>query len=236
VLGQHRGVETKELGDALSPLVALPDGARRLLRECLQQGNTPDAERRRNVFAWIKAMKPGQDTNASAIKLIGKDHWHDIQAGAVFLTLHDLAISALDAIEDGMGLECSIEDGAKKAGKQFQDLSASAQKFLDFKHTEREDALEFCNQCIADPQKALRSLVERDETVLRLSGDKIRRGPAFQGKAIPAPTSDVEPTGDTPVPPNLSHRFRNMYRLHLDLNGKLDGWLQERNQNDRVSA
>lgn len=231
-LGEHIDVESKELINALSPLVAMPVVASQLLQERLQQGSTPDAERRRNAFAWIKIMKPGQDANALASGLIGTNHWHDIEAGAVFLALHDLAISVLDAVEVGMGRECSIEDGAKMAAEQLLDLKKKAQNFLDFVHKDRKDAVEFCNECIADPKTALQSLIRRDDTVLRLEGEKIKRGPAFLGKLIQASIDNLETTGDTPVSPSLSHRFRNMYRLNLDLNGQLHEWLQARNQND----
>ncbi|PUE06876.1 hypothetical protein B9Z51_13190 [Limnohabitans sp. T6-5] len=231
-LGDHIDVESKELSDALSPLVAMPVLASQLLQERLQQGNTPDAERRRNAFAWIKIMKPGQDANALASGLIGTNHWHDIEVGAVFLALHDLAISALDAVEVGMGFECSIQDGTKKAATQLQNLKTAAQNFLDYEHTDRKDAVEFCNACVADPKTALQSLVRRDDTVLRLEGEKIKRGPAFLGKLIQASIDNLKTTGDTPVPPSLSHRFRNMYRLNLDLNSQIHEWLQARNQND----
>jgi hypothetical protein len=229
VLGQDNGVNTDELSNALSPLEAMPDEARRLLRERLKQGNTE----RHNALAWIEALKGGQAKTASGElqrpTQIGETHWRDIQAGALFLPLHDLAVATLDAVEDGMGQDCSLENGAEKAKAQLQALKDASQKFLDFKYTGRQDALDFCGQCVAEPVNALCALVQRDETVLRWDGEKIRRGPAFQGNAVREADPTQEPAGDTPVPPGLSYRFRNLYRLNLDLNDELGAWLNPDN-------
>lgn len=225
VLGQDGRVDTKALCNALSPLVPLPDEAKRLLRERLKQGNAE----RHNALAWIETLKGGRAKVTSGELQrpvqIEEAHWRDIQAGALFLPLHDLAVAALDAVEGDMGLDCSLKNGAEKAKVQFQALKEASQKFLNFDYKGRQDALDFCHQCVAEPVNALRALVQRDETVLRWDGEKIRRGPAFQGNAAREADPTQEPIGDTPVPPGLSYRFRNLYRLNLDLNGRLDEWL-----------
>lgn len=225
VLGQDNRVNTDALSNALSPLVAMPDEAKRLLRERLKQGNTE----RHNALAWIETLRGGKVKTASGElqrpAQIEETHWRGIQAGALFLPLHDLAVAALDAIEAGMGQDCSLENGAEKAKAQLQALKDAAQKFLDFNYTGRKDALEFCRQCVAEPVNALHALVQRDETVLRWDGEKIRRGSAFQGNAVREADPTQEPASDTPVPPGLSYRFRNLYSLNLDLNGELDAWL-----------
>lgn len=229
VLGQDSRVNTDVLSNALSPPAAMPDEAKQLLRERLKQGNTE----RHNALAWIEALKVGQAKTASGElqrpAQIEESHWRDIQAGALFLPLHDLAVAALDAVEADMGQECSLANSAEKANAQLQALKSASEKFLNFNYTGRQDALDFCYQCVAEPMSALRTLVQRDETVLRWDGEKIRRGPAFKGNAVRDADPTQEPAGDTPVPPGLSYRFRNLYRLNLDLNGELDAWLSPDN-------
>lgn len=228
--GQDNHVDAIALRKALSPLEPLPEEgeARRLLRARLRQGSDSDTERRRNALGWVEALSKGK-SNCAAAEIqkpteISDEHWFDIQAGALFFRLHDLAIAVLDAVEADMGPKCSLDDGAKKAQDQLGKLKSAAQVFLNHNHN-NEDARLFCNKCIAIPTEALRALVQRDDTVLKWEGNEIRRGPAFRGKAIPQSPLNDEPTGDTPVPPGLSYRLRNLYRLNLDLNGDLDAWL-----------
>lgn len=228
VLGNDSRVDTTALYDVLSPLMPLPDEAKRLLRERLKQGSNE----RLNALAWIETLKGGPAT-VKARELqqpldIKKDHWCDIQAGALFLLLHDLAVAALDAVEGDMGQDCSLENGAQKAHAQLQALKEACQEFLDLNYNKRQDALNFCQDCIADPMNALRVLVDRDQTVLRWDGEKIRRGPAFQGHAVRETVPTQEPARGTPLPPDLSYRFHNLYRLNLDLKGELDEWLRHK--------
>lgn len=229
VLRQDNHVNTDALSEALSPLVAMPDKARRLLRKRLKQGNTE----RRNALAWIETLEGEQAKTVSGElqcpEKIEEAHWRDILAGALFLPLRELAIAALDEVEAGMGQECSLENAAEKAKAKLQALKDASHKFLDFNYKMRHDAVDFCDQCVAEPVNVLRALVQRDETVLRWDGEKILRGPAFLGSAVREAESIQEPVGDTPVPPGLSYRFRNLYRLNLDLNNKLDAWLKPNN-------
>lgn len=229
VLGQDVHINTDQLSNALSPLVVMPEEAKRLLCERLKQGNAE----RRNALAWIETLEDEQAKTMSGElqrpKKIEETHWHDIQAGALFLSLHDLAIAALDEVEAGMGQECSLENAAEKAKDKLQALKDASQKFLKFQYKTRQDAVDFCNQCVAEPVNVLHALVQLDEKVLRWDGEKIRRGPAFQGNAVREDESTREPAGDTPVPPGLSYRFRNLYLLNLDLNDKLDAWLKPNN-------
>lgn len=197
-----------------------------LLREHLNQGNTE----RRNALAWIESLKDEQ-SNAASNKLqrpaqIEEAHWRDIQVGASFLPLHDLAVAALDVVEANMEQVCNLKDGAKKAEAELGVLKDACEYFLGFNYKEQTDALKFCRECVGGPIDALRALVQRDETVLRWDGEKIRRGPAFKGHPVREVDPSQEPEGDTPVPRNLSYRFRNLYRLNLDLNGELDTWLK----------
>lgn len=225
VLGEESRVDSNKLTTALSPLLSMPDRARLLLREHLRQGNTE----RRNALAWIESLKDEQNNaapNEQRPAQIEEAHWRDIQAGALFFPLHDLAVAALDAVEADMGQDCNLDKGAKNAEDKLLALKDACQKFLDFNYKEQSDALRFCRECVTDPIDALRALVLRDETVLRWDGEKIRRGPAFKGRTVREIDPVQEPDGDTPVPLGLSYRLRNLYRLNLDLNGELDTWLK----------
>lgn len=224
---------TKPLCEVLSPLEALPDDARKLLQERLMQGNTIDAKRRSNAWNWIETLKAGSKTSLSAELQekpaeIDEDHWRDIQAGALFFSLRDSAFAVLDAVEGGMAQECSLDDGATKAEAQLVALQGLACEFVGLGHQARQDALDFCKECAAESSvDALRSLIKRDGTVLKWGGEKIERGPAFQGWAVDEASTGDEPAGDTPVPTDLSYRLRNLYRLNLDLHGELDAWLKQ---------
>jgi hypothetical protein len=114
---------------------------------------------------------------------------------------------------------------------QLQELKIAAQLFLKHKSTNK-DATRFCEEFGSEsPEAALKALVARDDAVLRLDGEQIRRGPAFRGKTEPpSPVDDEEaetPNGKIPLPDDVSFRLRNLYLLNLDLNGKLDFWINE---------
>lgn len=234
VLGQDNRVNTDALSSALSPLVAMPDEARWLLRERLKQGSTE----LHNALAWIETLKDGQ-ANIVSFELqrpekIEETHWRDIWAGSLFLPLHDLAIAVLNAVEAGMGPDCSLNNGAKKAKTQLQALKDASEDFLRFKYTTRLDAVDFCNQCVGEPVNALLALVQRDEKVLRWDGKKILRGPAFHGHAVQESDYTQEPAGSIPMPMGLFYRFYNLFLLHLDLNKELDDWMK-RGTNDAAA-
>lgn len=221
--------------DKLYPTFPLTADSKRLLRSRLQQGSatepSSDTERRRNALAWVASLKPeSAATLESKPADLGKEHWHDIVAGALFFKVQTAANLVLDTVEDGMGQACSLEDGSKKAAAKLNALQDAAKKFLEFEHTDRQDALDFCTQCSAEPKTALCHLIQRDETVLRWDGEEIRRGPAFRGNAVPSTPNDEEDAetpsgGTTPLPEGVSFRLRNLYLLNLDLKGELDAWL-----------
>lgn len=93
-----------------------------------------------------------------------------------------------------------------------------------------EGANTFCRECEGDePVNILRALVYRDGHVLRLVGDQIKPGPAFRGSITQVSADDEDQETPQavgiPLPEGISYRVRNLYLLNLDMNGKLDEWL-----------
>lgn len=113
-------------------------------------------------------------------------------------------------------------------------LREAAQRFLDEDKdpTEGRMAMAFCRECIGRNSAAIiRNLVKRDDRVLRLVGKDVLPGAAFSLQPQ-AETSDEEgegPSGDNagrvPVPADISGRIRNLYLLDLDLQGRLEEFL-----------
>jgi hypothetical protein len=83
----------------------------------------------------------------------------------------------------------------------------------------------------------LRELVKRDGRVLRLRGDDVLPGPAYQGREQREPNlarneADAEaaaPETSIDWPAGLSFRVRNLFLLNADLRGDLERWLNRVN-------
>ncbi len=234
-------VDTDALRQVLSPLNRLSDEAIPLLRERLiQGGNEPneDKKRRSNVLAWVEAIRnsrPSRLTWAHRPQEISEEHWHDLQAGALFFEAREAAIATLDAAEAHIGSQtvaqsCSLRARIPEALKPAIDkLKAAAREYLAFKHAD-EEANKFCRECVTtDPSSILRTLVDRDGYVLRLVGDEIKPGPAFRGsiRQVGADNEGQETpqASGIPLPEGISYRVRNLYLLNLDMHGELDEWL-----------
>ena len=93
-------------------------------------------------------------------------------------------------------------------------------------------ATAFCRECIeANPAAIIRSIVKRDDRVLRLVGNDVLPGAAFslqpQAEASDAESEGpgVENADRVPVPTGISGRIRNLYLLQLDLEGQLEAFL-----------
>lgn len=227
---------------ALSPLSSLPEDVIPLLRERLIQGGSEsieDQNRRSNALAWVELLRtsePDTPTWDRRPQEISEEHWHDLQAGALFFETRESAISVLDALEVHIGNQTTGQSYSLKAqvpedlNQALEKMKLVANKFLGMKHAD-EDANKFCYECINDdPSVILRSLVERDGHVLHLVADEIKPGPAFRGSATHTGADDSEDqdmpkAGKFPFPEGISHRMRNLYLLNLDMNGELDGWL-----------
>jgi hypothetical protein len=242
VLGESDKRENSlPLIQALSPLDSLSEGAIQLLRERLIQGGIESREekkRRGNALAWVDSLRknrPDRLTWAQRPQEISKEHWHDLQAGALFFEAREAAIATLDAAEVHIG-----NQGARQLisfkhqvpdslAQPLEKLKFAATKYLDFASVD-EDAKAFCQECGGDdPASIMRKLVYRDGHVLRLVGDDAKPGPAFSGSItqVSADEEDQETpqAKGIPLPEGISYRVRNLYLLNLDMHGELDEWL-----------
>lgn len=234
-------VDTDALRQVLSPLNRLSDEAIPLLRERLIQGGNEsfeDKKRRGNALAWVEKLrkdKAATRTWAQRPQEISEDHWHDLQAGALFFEAREGAIATLDAAEAHIGNQVAGQFISFK--KKFPDpliqplekLKYAARKYLDFKSID-ENAKTFCRECVIDdPANTLRKLVYRDGHVLRLVGDEIKPGQAFRGSITQVSAEDEDQetpqAGGVPLPEGISYRVRNLYLLNLDMHDELDEWL-----------
>ena len=230
------------LRQALSPLNRLPDAAIPVLRERLLQGGMKerreDKERRGRALTWVETLrkdKPGKLTWEHRPQGISENHWHDLQAGALFFAAREAAIATLDALETHIGNQAGghsfpLGHIPGSLEPELEQLKSAANAYLDFSHAD-EEARNFCSECVnSNPSSVLRSLVRRDEHVLRLVGDEVKPGPAFRGSVNLTIAEDDEEEStpmaeDIPLPPDISFRMRNLYLLNLDLHGELDAWL-----------
>ncbi|MBV2209614.1 MAG: hypothetical protein KUL77_08635, partial [Thermomonas sp.] len=102
-------VNTDALRQALSPLEKLSNEAIQLLRERLVQEGSKSFEYKKrwgNSLAWVESLRenrPDRLTWAQRPQEISEDHWHDLQAGALFFEAREAAIATLDAAEVHIG-------------------------------------------------------------------------------------------------------------------------------------
>lgn len=249
VLGKDDRVDTDTLQQALSPLNRFCDETIPLLRERLIQGGNEsheDKERRGNALVWVESIrdsKPERLTWAQRPQEISEEHWHDLQAGALFFETREAAIAVLDAAEAHIGNQTNVQfyplkeqipDAPDALKLAIEKLKSVSNKYLEVNHSD-EVAKNFCRECLNDNSASiLRALVERDGHVLRLVGDEVKPGPAFRGSQLSAEQSDLDNEaqetpqgGNIPLPEKISDRVRNLYLLNLDMHGELDGWLKE---------
>ena len=153
----------------------------------------------------------------------------------MFFAAREAAIATLDALETHIGNQAGghsfpLGHIPGSLEPELEQLKSAANAYLDFSHAD-EEARNFCSECVnSNPSSVLRSLVRRDEHVLRLVGDEVKPGPAFRGSVNLTIAEDDEEEStpmaeDIPLPPDISFRMRNLYLLNLDLHGELDAWL-----------
>mgnify|MGYP007032584257 CR=1 FL=1 len=133
------------------------------------------------------------------------------RAGIRRLSLTEISVSGLDA---------SIEN-----------LRAAAHTFL---HRLKQGAsvpdpvaMSFAQECVREEfASVVLGLVQRDGRVLRMSGNDVVPGPAFNDPSSREPSDPdaaepirAEPDESVPWPKGFSYRVGNLYRLNQDLVG-----------------
>lgn len=228
---------SRQLVEALSPTTSLAQDARDLLREQLVAGDVKRI-RRSAALAWVReaAQRHSSLSWDQRPASIDQTHWNDLRAGASFFAARDAALAALQEVECRITVTKServpLSDTWPALEDSVGNLRAAAQVFLDGPPdtSPEQMATAFCSDCTRVSQvEVLRRLVQRDERVLRMDGDRICKGPSFQpveekyGHVGQIDGTDDEPeVGDDIVwPPGISSRINNIHRLATDLDGKL---------------
>jgi len=228
---------TDALRSALSPLSPMPKRAAAILVEQLAKGG--GAGRRESAMAWVRNPQRSSQWNIRPSE-IEQPHWTDLDAGARFFAMRDAASTCLDAVEVEMArqglftLSFSKAAGFEKVKTAIQDAKRHADHLLDLNHLPdgAQDAEAFA-KLLADGQlpQTIQFLVERDGRILVGTSEEIGRGSAFDstikdGHERREEDDDVEDVSATiPLPMGISGRVRNLALLCLDLDEKLDGWL-----------
>lgn len=232
VLGGNSG--SSVIDDVLSPVDEMPPVACSFLRSLLCQN-----ERRRNLFAWMKAI------DASASYKISWDnkpleldagHWQDLQVGAMFFATRDAALRVLLKLEQQIA-NSSYRDLKTTDSLSFDlecaltELRAAANRFLSASDVAASGqiALKFCRECShSSAPEVLRSLVERDGRILIMRDGKVHVSGSFNGRPIESNEetglSDEGAEAEVPDriewPTGISRRVNNFYFLNLDLDGR----------------
>lgn len=236
---------SKPLRTALSPLKAMPEYARELLREQLVRGTGRHASRRKQALGWIDELRsnPRQSiTWDNMPEALDERHWHDLHAGALFFAARDAAIALLDQIEAHIanqhGQQMSLDSKLPETvtGK-IDALHDKAQVFLDNKYDPSPDmeATAFCRECTGQSNvRILERLLAREGRVLRQCGRDILPGVAFRGFQVDGmelarspEDGGAEATVEKTIalPEGVSYRVRNLFLLDIDLRGELGNWL-----------
>jgi len=242
ISGKDKNYENSEfLARALSPVEPLAQPARNILREQFVGG---DAQRGRRAAALAWVRDPGAEINDWSRRplVIDEAHWADLHAGACFFATRDAALRVLQHIEIHLTRSPSrrhpITEHWQALDEALDALRVCARSFLDRSSDTSPGnmATQFCRECADDePERLLRSLIRRDDRVLRVSGNDIVTGTAFQateqGYGSVHDNQDDDVAGTTGLvrwPEGISHRIPNLHLFAADLDGRLDALLRPR--------
>lgn len=237
VKGDTYSVDNDKLRAALSPLEPLSDRACLLLQERLLQGRGESdqwgRQRRSAALAWVRSVEqagPRMGWDQQPSQISDAAHWADLRAGACFFAARDAAFKVLDTLETCMATPDNPYDLNAPLPERLvgplSELRERAQAFLDLNH-EDESANAFCrlvNQQQA--QEILKDLVQLDGQVLRLRGNRICAGPAFEGGGssvtIDEQSEEAAPASSPQWPEHISGRVANLWWLaqELDVAGR----------------
>jgi hypothetical protein len=236
--GETDNNNTAALRRALSPRSPLPKRAGAILMEQMIKGE--GARRRKNAMAWVRNPQRSNEWNARPTE-IEQAHWTDLDGGARFFAMRDAASTCLDAVEvqmAGQGMfTLSFLDAAncEKVKAALKDAKRAADHFLGLNHLPdgAQDAKPFAKMLANDNlASTIQFLVEHDGRILARTPEGIVRGSAFDSTMRddqPRSAGEDDDNGDAaatiPLPNSISGRVSNLALLCLDLDGKLDGWL-----------
>lgn len=230
------------LARALSPTESISSEARSLLREQLVGGDGR-RNRREAALTWVSGPTavPAHDWSACPTA-IDSDHWQDLHAGTRFFAVRDAALRVLQTVELKLSNESEVRIPVHSRWETLDEATAAlrsaAHVFLSRCSDTSPSAIaaSFCEEsCREDGAELLRSLIARDERVLRLKGTDIVPGPAFKhidalyGAPSAGESGDddsVDLGNDQRWPSGISRRIPNLHTLAIDLEGQLESHLR----------
>jgi hypothetical protein len=228
---------------ALSPAVPLRSPELKILVEQLGKGE--GAGRRNAAMAWVRNEHRSIDWVSQPAE-ISNDHWNDLKAGARFFALRTAALECLDAVEEQMAAREMQTLGFQNAvqypsvAARLDDVKVKADYLLSLEQAPEgthEANLFAATLSGGDLVARIQFLAERDGRVLVCGDADIRRGSAFEvatGESFSASQvedPDSDPTGKIELPVGISGRVRNIALLCKDLDGTLDAWIKEPDDN-----
>lgn len=226
-----------DLQFVLSPSVRLEEQAIKVFKQALLSGDAESVRRRQGVLEWSKAKNIQSYVNWTKPSFIAEVHFKDLKSGAFFFALRNKALDLLNVIEaeiapmnpPKLDLTAPLSADVRNA---INNLKEAAKTFLSLEHdpSTAKEASHFAKLFLqSDDVRVIKSLLERDEVVLRCRGDHILPSAAF-GK--PEIVNDEEIEDASIFPKNISFRVWNMYVLNQDFEGKLEESLGLKGAND----
>lgn len=221
----------------LSPMVRLEQHALNVFTQALLSGEPQNVSRRKGILEWTKSNDLSKYVNWTRPSFIEETHFNDLKSGALFFSLRNKSLDLLNVIEaeiaplnpPKLDLTAPLSEGICKAVNK---LKVAANDFLSLEHdpSAGKQANHFAKQCMqSDDISVLKSLLERDEVVLRCRGSHVLPAAAF-GK--PETVNNEEIEDSSLFPHDISFRVWNMYALNQDFENKLDQWLEPKGDND----
>lgn len=252
---RHDVTSNDNLKLALSTLIPMTINAATALEERLVQGGQNEEvnakQRRRAALNWVEMLRKNKKqpiTWNDCPSPIEKEHWLDLEAGALFVLARDSAFPVLDSIESQIRnkskRQFSFKDDqlTSEMKAQISSLRDHCNSYLDFQRDSiDENARSFCLDCTESDEIAIiRNIVKRDDTTLRIRDDLILPGPAFEENVTNETdenSSNDELENDSVIgiqwPAGMSPRVANLFLLNLDLHGELSTWLSKAQRRDQ---
>tara|TARA_R110000772_G_scaffold268734_1_gene398393 strand:- start:18341 stop:19387 length:1047 start_codon:yes stop_codon:yes gene_type:complete len=227
-----QGRSMRGMNPYLLPTEGLSSGAAKFLLELLASNST----HRSKLLRWMGTLPETGKVTWSMLKKanLEEEHFAQIRDGANFVAMRDAAIALLEGCESIM----SNDDlkALKLSNLAINTLKVSSDKLkntaktysdgwsrIDYSSNEARQFAEICIQ--SDLREVLQQLVSRDNVVLRLVDDEIKRGPAFdQNFSLSDDDDDDEETALLQWPDKLSPRIQNLFELMTDLKSSIGSY------------